>query len=117
MKLLFKLLIVALIANASWQVGSAYLNYYRFKDAVRQTTQFRGKLTDDQVHKRLLELANEYSVPVTDDTLTMTVRENHTIVEGSYVQPIDIVPTYRYDWPFKFYVDTFITDPENILPR
>ena len=117
MKLLIRLLIVAVIANATWRIGSAYLTYYRFKDAVRQTTQFRGKLTDEQVHSRLLELADEYGVPVTDETLTITVRDNHTIVEGSYNQPIDIVPTYRYDWPFKFYVDTFVTDPANILPR
>ena len=117
MKTLFKLLIVALIANAGWQIGSAYLTYFRFKDAVRQATQFRGKSTDDQVHTRLLQLANEYGVPVTDDTLTISVRDNHTIVEGSYVQAIEFVPRYRYDWPFKFYVDTFVTDPENILPR
>ena len=36
-KIIVKMAIAALIANASWRVGSAYLTYCRFKDAVEET--------------------------------------------------------------------------------
>jgi hypothetical protein len=116
MKFIFKLLIVALIANATWRVGSAYLNYYKFKDAVRETTQHRGTKSDEQIHDKVFELVNEYDIPVTDQTLTITTRDNHTIVEGSYIRTLEIVPTFKYNWPFKVYVDTFVVEGD-VLPR
>jgi len=108
MKVLIKLLIVALIANGTWRVGTAYMSYYKFKDAVRETTQHRGTKSDAQIHDRVFELANEYDIPVTDENLTIIRQEDHTIVDGSYIQPIDIVPTFRYNWPFKVHIDTFV---------
>jgi len=116
MKLLFKLLIVALIANATWRVGSAYLNYYRFKDAVRETTQHRGTKTDAQIHDRVFELVNEYDIPVTEETLAITRRDNHTIVEGLYVRTLELVPTFKSDWRFEVYVDTFLVEGD-VLAR
>src|SRR5262245_32463821 len=117
MKLLFKLLIVALIANAGWRIGTAYLSYLQFKDAVRETTAHRGKKSDEQIHDRVFELATEYEIPVTDESLTITSRDNHTIVEGSYVKTLELVPTFKYSWPFKVYVDTFVLEGEILLPR
>jgi hypothetical protein len=112
MKLLIKLLIVALIANGTWRVGTAYMNYYKFKDAVRETVQFRGTKSDAQIHDRVFELASEYGIPVTDENLTITREEGHTIVDGSYIQPIDIVPTFKYNCPFKVHIDTFVVEGE-----
>jgi hypothetical protein len=37
MKLIVKLVIVALIANAVWHVVSAYTAHYRFKDAIEES--------------------------------------------------------------------------------
>ena len=34
MKTLLKLVIVALLANALWRIGSAYATFYKFTDAV-----------------------------------------------------------------------------------
>src|SRR5262245_32731643 len=116
MKTLFKLLIAALIANASYRVGNAYLNYYKFKDAVREATQHRGTKTDEQIHDKLFALVNEYDIPATDDTLKITTRDNHTIVDGSYIRTIEIVPTFKYDWKFDVHVDTFVVDGD-VLPR
>ena len=116
MKFVIKLLIVALIANATWRVGMAYLNYYKFKDAVREMTQHRGGLTDSQIHDKVFEFANEYSIPVTDDALAISHDNSgtHTIVEGSYIQPIDLVPGFTYQWPFDVHVDTFVVEPQRL---
>ena len=116
MKVVIKLLIVALIANATWRVGTAYVNYYKFKDAVREMTQYRGGLTDAQIHDKIFEFANEYSVPVTEDTLAISHDNSgtHTIVEGSYTQPIDLLPGVTYPWPFTVHVDTFVVEPPRL---
>ena len=116
MKLLIKLVIIALIANATYRVGNAYLNFYRFKDAVREITQHRGTKSDEQIHDKVFQLANEYDIPVTDDTLKVTTRDNHTVVEGTYVRTLELVPTFKYDWKFDVHVDTFVVDGD-VLPR
>ncbi len=111
-KLLIKLVIVGLIANATWRIGSAYAAHYRFTDAVQATTQFRGSKTDEQIHERVIDLAAQYDLPLAADGVTVR-RENinHTVVDGAYAKPIDLVPGFTYRWPFKFHVDTFALGP------
>lgn len=108
MKTLLKLALAALIANAAWKVGSAYLSFYKFKDAVAETTQFDSERTDDQLHQRILDLASQYSVPIAGDGFTIKRSDYHTIVDGSYTQKIEIVPGYPYPWAFTFHTDTFV---------
>jgi hypothetical protein len=111
-KLAIKLAIVALIANATWRVGGAYATHYRFTDAVQATTQFRGQKTDEQIRGRILELASQYDIPVTDDSVTVRrTADSHTIVDGAYAKPIDLVPGLTYHWPFTFHIDTFAFGP------
>ena len=111
-KLFIKIAIVGLIANATWRVGSAYATHYRFTDAVQATTQFRGQRTDEQIHARIIDLAYQYGIPVADEKVTVTQEpNNHTIVDGAYAKPIEVVPGYIYPWPFTFHVDTLAYGP------
>jgi hypothetical protein len=100
-----KLAFVALLANAAWQTINAYWPYYKFNDAVRATVQFRGRKTDAQVRERILELAQQFEVPITDENLTLRVDGKHTVVDASYVQPVALAPGYVYRWPFAVHVD------------
>jgi hypothetical protein len=108
---LIKLAIAALVANAVWRVGNAYLSYYRFTDAVQQVTHYRGDKSDAQIHDRVFALASQHDIAVTEETLTIRREENRTIVDGSYTQPIEVVPGVVYNWPFAVHVDTPIVDP------
>jgi hypothetical protein len=110
-KTALRLALVAVLANATWRVGSAYAKHYRFTDAVTQATQYRGGKSDEQVHDRVFELAATHDIPVTDENLTVTRQEGHTIVDGSYQRPIDLLPGFKYNWPFTVHIDTFIVDP------
>jgi hypothetical protein len=110
-KLVIKLAIAALIANASWRVGNVYMSYYKFKDAVEQTTLHRGDKSDSDVAARIFELASEYDLPLTPDNLTIRREENHTIVDGAYTRPIELAPGLTYPWPFSVHVDTFTLTP------
>jgi hypothetical protein len=107
-KAVLRLAIVAVLANGTWRVGSAYAKHYRFTDAVAQTTQFRGGKSDQDVHDRVFELAAAHDIPITDEDLTVTRQENHTIVRGAYKRPIELLPGFKYAWPFTVDVDTFI---------
>jgi hypothetical protein len=117
-KLAIRLAIVALLANGTWRVGTVYAQHYRFKDAVTQTTQFRGSKSDEQIRERIFELAATYDIPLGDDSLTVTQRDNHTIVDCSYKRAIELFPGITYAWPFTVHVDTFIIKPRaSLIPR
>jgi hypothetical protein len=108
-KTLVKLAFVALLANATWHVFVVYLAHYKFKDSVTSTAQFGGEKTEAQLRERILELAGEFDVPVTDENLLIRREEHRTIVETSYKRPVELVPGYKYQWPFTMRVDLFTT--------
>jgi hypothetical protein len=110
-KFVIRLAIVAVLANATFRVGTAYAKHYRFTDAVTQTTQFRGGRSDDQVRARIFELAAAHDIPVTDENLSVAREEFHTIVDGAYKRPIELFPGFTYQWPFTVHIDTFVVDP------
>jgi len=105
-KLILKLAVVALIANATWRVGSAYVAHYKFTDSVQQTTLFRGTKSDEVLRQRILEIASDYDIPVTDGDVTLMTQEHRTVVDGNYTRIIELVPGYKYPWEFTFHIDT-----------
>jgi hypothetical protein len=105
-KLLIKLVIVGLIANAAWRLGSAYVTFYRFQDAVAEIAQFGAQRSGADLHQRVGDLASQYGLPLADDAFTVRRDErNHTYVDGSYVAPVEFLPGYRYPWTFTWHVD------------
>jgi hypothetical protein len=116
-KLLVKLALAALIANAAWRVGSAYLTFYKFKDAVAETAQFGTQKSKAELQQRILELASEYDIPLAADAFSVRRDDrNHTVVDGSYTQPVDVLPGYRYLWPFVWHVDVITFSPSKAEP-
>jgi hypothetical protein len=105
-KTFVRLAIVALLANATWQLFNVYWAHYKFKDAVEQTTQFRGNKTDAELRERILALAAQFDVPVSDDNLTVQLVDNHTLVDTSYTRQIELVPRFVYPWRFIIHTDT-----------
>jgi hypothetical protein len=103
---LFKLAVVALLANAGWHVSQTWLMYFKFKDSVQTTVLHRGVMTDEQVRARILELAVQYDVPVAEESLSIKRLEKETIVHAEYTQPVELVPGFVYQWPFTVNIDT-----------
>ena len=110
-KLILKLAIVALLANAAWHLATAYLAFYKFKDAVQQTTLFGNDKSVERLRARIVELAGDYDLPIGQDDFTLTRENFHTIVDGSYTRPIDLMPGYVRPWTFTFHTDTFSEAP------
>ena len=107
MKVLLKLAIVALLANMTWHVWGVYSAHFKFKDAVHSTSQYHGSRSEQELHSRILELAAQYDVPVTDANFTIRREQNHTIVDGSYIRPVEFLPGFKYAVTFNWHVDTF----------
>jgi len=110
-KLIVKLAIAALVANACWRIGSAYASYYRFKDSITETARYSKGKSEEQLRQRVLELAATYEVPVDEDTISVKRSENHVIVAASYTKTIDVLPGYPYRWPFTVDIDAYTVDP------
>lgn len=106
-KLIIKLALVALVANATWRVGNAYVSFYKFRDSVSESAQFSRGASDDQLHARIMELAAQFDVPVGDDDFTIRRDHDHTFIDGTYTQPIEVVPGYKYPWSFSWNVDAY----------
>jgi hypothetical protein len=105
-KFVVKLAIAALIANATWRLGSAYIQFYKFKDAVTEVAQFGRQKTSADLERRIHEVASEYDVPLTNDALTIQRDDrNRTVIDGAYEQVVDLFPGYHHPWHFEFHVD------------
>lgn len=104
MKLLIKLAVAALLANAAYRVGTEYLSYIRFREAVREVATFRST-TNEDLRQRIAGLATRYDVPQSDEALEIVREDRHVVVTGAYDKPIEIVPTYEYVWHFSWALD------------
>jgi hypothetical protein len=98
-KLLFQLAIVALLANATYHIGSEYVTYAKFQDSVRQAAMFKAKDEADLM-ARIVSLAEEYDVPIDVDNVTIERAGNKVSVSGWYDKPIEVLPSYQYPWHF-----------------
>jgi len=107
MKVLLKLAIVAILANATWHIWGVYAAHFKFKDAVQSSSQYMGARSEQELHSRILELAEQYDVPVTGANFTIRRDQNHTITDGSYVRPVELFPGFSYPLTFSWHSDTF----------
>ena len=117
MKLLIKLALTALVANAAFRLGTEYLIHYNFRDSVREAAMFRAQ-DDAELRQRVMETAETYAVPLAEDGFTIRRESRQFFIEGSYVKPIQLVPGFRYPWRFAWAIDAYvITQPKlNELP-
>lgn len=106
LKLLLKLAVVALLANAAWRVGSSYVSFYKFKDAVAEEAQFGVDKSVDQLRERVVGLAQQFDLPVDGDALTIAKGDQRTRIAGSYTKRIEVVPGFKYPWAFSWDVET-----------
>ena len=106
MKVLVKLIIVVLLANGLWRVGSAYMTFYRFKDSVTAAASETNG-TEEELRQKVAELATTYDLPLTADDITVTRAPNHTSVQGSFKKAVMLVPGFDYEWPFSVEIDAY----------
>ena len=109
MKLLIKLAITALLANAAFRIGTEYLVHYNFRDSVREAAMFRAR-NEEELGQRVMETAAAYNVPLAPDGFSMRRDGRETLVRGSYTKAIEIVPGFPYQWKFDFEIQAFTSN-------
>ena len=117
---IIRLGIAALIIHGAWRAGEAYWTYYAFRDEVQATAQFAGAMSEREVHARVIEIASDMGIRVSPQQVIVRKDGNHTRVEASYVDRIEILPTYYRPWEFEVNVDAFtvaIPKAGDLAPR
>jgi hypothetical protein len=104
MKTVIKLIIVFLILNATYRVGSAYWTHYRFQDSIQQAAQFGERASPEDLRAKILALAATLSVPIDPDNLTVTRGNRRIDIDGSYFRDLELVPRYKRRWDFTIHV-------------
>ena len=112
MKTLIKLIIAAAIVHATWRAGTVYFRYYQFRDNLQQVAQFSGGRSENELQNRAVEIARELEVPVDPDNIRVRRQENHTLIDASYEERIELLPRYFYPWRFNVSVDAFTIVPK-----
>jgi hypothetical protein len=108
MRTLFKLVVVALVANAVWHLFGAYYPNFKFQDAVEYAAQNGASLSQEALRDKVVELASQFEVPLTAEQVTVSRVNTHTIVDLSYKRPIELIPGFKPEWPFSIHVDVVI---------
>lgn len=100
MRTLIKLAIAALVIHAAYQVGSAYWDHYQFTDAVQQVAQFGESEPIPEIKKRVMELAAQRHLPISEDAIAVTRLQRRIDVDGVYTREILLAPGYTRPWTF-----------------
>jgi hypothetical protein len=107
MKTLLKVLIAAVILNATVRAAMAAWSYYQFKDAAQQTILFGGQSTPAELQESIVRRAGELGLPIGPEDVEVRRDGPRTVAEASYTQPVELFPRYTYPFEFTFTVDSF----------
>jgi hypothetical protein len=116
MKLLIRLAITVLLANAAFRIGNEYLIHYRFRDSVREVATYRAG-SDAELRQRVLDTAMSYSIPLEEDGFTIQLESGRALIRGAYTKRIEVVPGLPFPWRFNWEVEAPVNDaPRIALP-
>ena len=105
LRTLLKLAVVALVANAAWHLFGAYSPNYRLQDGIQYAAQNRGQMSDEALRDKIVEIAGQFDVPLNAGDIAISQQGTHTLVDLSYVRPIELAPGFKYPWPLSIHVD------------
>ena len=105
MKTIIKLLVAALIVNATARLGLSAWTQYQFRDSVQELVLFGSSETPTELKKEILEEAGDQGVPVDDDDVVVDRQGMLTTAQATYVDEIELFPRYVYPMTWTFKVD------------
>jgi hypothetical protein len=116
MKTLVKLVLVAVIANATWHVFTVYSAHYKFKDAIEYAAENRGQKSDADLRLQVLEMAAQAELPIDEDRLTVVHEGSRTTIDGGYTRSIELFPGFLYPWTLTLHVDAYPLERRALNP-
>ncbi len=92
MKTIIKLVLVLALLTAAFQGSRALVSNYQFEDAVEQALLFAPNSSDAEITQQVVNLADEYGLPVEATDVTVSQRASDRIVEITYTTPVEFLP-------------------------
>ena len=108
---LVDLLFLILIVNAVWRVGPAFYQYFEYRNQVAETARWSGGSSAQELKALLLEMARRSDIPVLEEDLVVVRQRERMVIDVRYVQTLEILPLYDYDYEFRISVDTLLARP------
>lgn len=104
---LIQLAIFLLIANAIYRIAPVSVHYYKFKDAVQELALFSQKASDAQLLDRVMELADENSIPLDREWVQIHRSSGQLSIDLSYMETMRVLPGYDYVRQFDVQAKAF----------
>jgi hypothetical protein len=105
LKTIIKIVIAAVILNATVRSADAMWEYYQLKDAAQQIVLFGPQSTPGQLRDQVFSKAEELGLPVEAQNITIRRETSRTFAHVYYVQPVELFPGYRQPIVFSFEVN------------
>jgi hypothetical protein len=97
MTTIIKLVIVAALLTAAFQGSRVILSNYQFEDDVEQAMLFAPNSSDAELVKKVLALAVEYDITISDRAsdriVDITYTTNVAFIPGIITQPVTFSPS------------------------
>ena len=85
------------LANALYQTAPLGLRYFKFKDAVQELALFSQKSSDQELVDRVMALAEEHTIPLEREYVTVRRTSSQVIIAASYIDTMTFVPGHPYE--------------------
>ena len=92
MKTIFALIFAALVVNAAVRMGDSVWRNYQLEDGVNQETRYGNSKTPSMLRNRIIELAAEQQIPLTEDDVVVERRGTETYVSLAYAENVELIP-------------------------
>ena len=97
---LFSLLVVVALIYFGVNVGSPYLRYYQFRDAMQQEARFADRKTDAQILTTLRLKADSLALPAKAHTINVRRSPSRIVIWTEYAETVDF-PFITRDIAFR----------------
>jgi hypothetical protein len=106
-KRIISLVIFLLLVNAGVRVGLVFFHDQQFKDAVRELALFSGTKTEEVVRARVMELAQQYQIPLDPDYVEIRRSSipgigDHSAIKVTYAVMVKVAPGYIRRFDFEY---------------
>lgn len=107
MKTIFKLLVAAVLINASVRAALVAKSYYELKETAQQAVLFGANTNVGVIRDRILEKATELKLPVGPKDVIVKRQGTRTWADASYRQPVEFFPKQEYPVDLSFSVEGY----------
>lgn len=92
---LVTLLLIVTAVYFGFNIGEAYFRYYRYLDGMKQEARFSARLTDEEIQRRLVSLADSLGLPEAAGRVSVRRAANRISISSAYYERVELPLTVR----------------------